>query len=320
MLEKIGSHWMHPDRLLHGRRSASIELLYFRGAGAAFDMNGARARVRMALDKGCDFWLRIDYQPGQTLPPTGHESALGEFRQWAASVAADPVLGRSRGLICGNETNLSAEWRETNIPLTPEWVARCVYGFGTDTDDTGNLLAQHTFEWCVGASVQMAWNLVRDDRRGSFRDQRRLWEMARDRSTNAFGGANPFGWASVLTEIGLGEYEVVSIPNYERALRRAASALRETNRPVGLVMWRGRHAWVMSGFESRGDPARTRDFTLTGIRVLDPLFPHGSSLWGPSPPPNALVTPKELATDFVIRDRRNWSMNVRPGYLLVLPT
>lgn len=192
--------------------------------------------------------------------------------------------------------------------------------FAMDLYEDGDFVAQHTFEWCVGASVQMAWNLVRDDRRGSFRDQRRLWEMARDRSTNAFGGANPFGWASVLTEIGLGEYEVVSIPNYERALRRAASALRETNRPVGLVMWRGRHAWVMSGFESRGDPARTRDFTLTGIRVLDPLFPHGSSLWGPSPPPNALVTPKELATDFVIRDRRNWSMNVRPGYLLVLPT
>lgn len=139
MLEKIGSHWMHPDRLLHGRRSASIELAYFRGGGAAFDIDGARERVKMALNKGCDVWLRIDYQPGQTLPPTGHEGALAEFRQWAVSVAADPDLGRSRGLICGNETNLSAEWRESKIPLTAEWVARCVYGFGTSTGDTGNL-------------------------------------------------------------------------------------------------------------------------------------------------------------------------------------
>ena len=39
------------------------------------------------------------------------------------------------------------------------------------------------------------------------------------------------------------------------ALQVAARAIRETKRPVGLVMWRGRHAWVMSGFESIGDPA-----------------------------------------------------------------
>jgi hypothetical protein len=94
----------------------------------------------MALDKGCDVWLRIDYEPGQTLPPTGRDGALREFCQWAGqSVAADSVLGRSRGIICGNETNLSAEWRVSQIPLTAEWVARCVYGFGTGTGDTGNL-------------------------------------------------------------------------------------------------------------------------------------------------------------------------------------
>jgi hypothetical protein len=192
--------------------------------------------------------------------------------------------------------------------------------FAMNLYEPGDFVPQRTFEWCVGASIQMAWNLVRSDRRTSYRDQQRLWDMARDRSTDAFGGANPFGWASVLTEVGLGRYEVVSIPSYESALRTAASALRRTNRPVGLVMWSGRHAWVMSGFESRGDPARTDEFRVTGVRVLDPLFPHGSSLWGRSPRPNSLLTPDELAADFVIRDRRHWSIDVTPGYLLVLPT
>ncbi len=194
-----------------------------------------------------------------------------------------------------------------------------VVAFAMNLYEAGDFVPQHTLEWCVGASVQMAWNLVRADRRSSFRDQQRLWEMARDRSENAFGGANPFGWASVLTEIGLGSYEVVSIPSYRRALRTAASALRETKRPVGLVMWDGRHAWVMSGFESRGDPARTDDFKVTGVHVLDPLHPRGSSVWGASPRPNALLTPDQLAAGFVVRERRNWSLDVTPGYLLVLP-
>ena len=184
----------------------------------------------------------------------------------------------------------------------------------------GDFVPQHTFEWCVGASIQMAYNLVAADVRNSFEDQQALWEMARARSSNSFNGANPRGWAATLTEIGIGPYELVSIPEYDAALRTAAAAIRDTGRPVGLVMWRGRHAWVMSGFESLGDPARTDDFRVTGIRVLDPLFPHGSSLWGPSPSPNSLLTPGQLATDFVVRDRRNWSMDVTPGYFLVLPT
>jgi hypothetical protein len=201
----------------------------------------------------------------------------------------------------------------TSTPLPPAGP------FAMNLFEEGDFVPQHTFDWCVGASIQMAWNLVRTDRRSSYEDQQALWEMARSRSFNSFGGANPRGWASVLTEIGLGDYELVSVPDYGAALRAAASALRETNRPVGLVMWRGRHAWVMSGFESMGDPALHDDFTVTGIRVLDPLHPHGSAIWGPSPAPNTLLTPEQLAAQFVMRDSRRWSGDLAAGYLLVLP-
>jgi hypothetical protein len=85
-------------------------------------------------------------------------------------------------------------------------------------------------------------------------------------------------------------------------------------------MWRGRHAWVMSGFESLGDPRRDEGFEVTGIRVLDPLYPHGgSSTWGASPKPNSLISPETLAKQFVYRDRRRVDLGVSPGYLLVLP-
>ena len=125
--------------------------------------------------------------------------------------------------------------------------------------------------------------------------------------------------AAALNDLGIGPYELVSLPTYEAALQTAAEAIRATQRPVGLVMWRGRHAWVMSGFESTADPRATDDFEVTGIHVHDPLYPHGSAQWGKSPKPNALVSPTTLGKQFVIRDRGRVNLGVPPGWLLVLP-
>lgn len=194
--------------------------------------------------------------------------------------------------------------------------------FALDLYREGDFVPQYTFDWCVAASIQMAHNLIDATGGGTWADraqQNELWEMARARSSDSFNGANPFGWAQVLTEAGMGPYRVVSIPGYEEALRTAASALTVTGRPVGRVMWSGRHAWVMSGFESSGDPRQFPAFSVTGIRVLDPLYPYGSGQWGPSPAPNALLTPEQLATQFVVREPRRWSSALPAGYLLVLP-
>ena len=187
----------------------------------------------------------------------------------------------------------------------------------------GDFVPQYTFDWCVAASIQMAHNLIDDTGGGTWADrtqQNELWERARAHSSDSFNGANPFGWAQVLTEAGMGPYAVVSVPDYGEAVRTAARAITETGRPVGLVMWSGRHAWVMSGFESVGDPRQFPDFSVTGIRVLDPLYPYGSGQWGPSPAPNTLLTPEQLATQFVVREPRRWSSGLATGYLLVLPT
>jgi hypothetical protein len=184
----------------------------------------------------------------------------------------------------------------------------------------GDYVGQYTLEWCVGASLQMALNIVGPRNDATRVRQQVLWEMARDRSFSPFGGANPRGWTAALNDLGVGPYQLVSLPTFDEAVRMAASAIQSTRRPVGLVMWRGRHAWVMSGFESLGDPRRVDDFEVTGIRVLDPLYPHGgSSTWGPSPKPNSLITPEILAKQFVYRDRRRVDLGVAPGYLLVLP-
>ena len=183
----------------------------------------------------------------------------------------------------------------------------------------GDFVPQYTFEWCVGASLQMMRNLTDAKVTRARATQQRYWELARDLSSSPFGGANPRGWTAALNELGHGPYELVSVPEYDEALRVAARAMRDTGRPVGLVMWRGRHAWVMSGFASKGDPAKDDAFRVTGVRVLDPLYPHGNQVWGSSPKPNSLLTPGRLAKQFVRRDSRRVNLGVPPGYLLILP-
>jgi hypothetical protein len=191
--------------------------------------------------------------------------------------------------------------------------------FSLDLYRAGDFVGQYTFEWCVGASVQMTLNMLRPEDDRTRATQERLWERARDLSDSVFGGANPNGWVPLLNELGIGDWRLASVPTLDEAVRAAAKAIRATERPVNLLMWRGRHAWVMSGFTSFGDPATTDDFEVTGVNVLDPLHPHGSSVWGSSPRPNSLLTPQELGEQFVPRTSGGIDLGVAPGYLLILP-
>ena len=191
--------------------------------------------------------------------------------------------------------------------------------FAMNLFEEGDFVAQYTFEWCVAASVQMTWNMVNPEVRTARDDQQALWERARELSNNPYRGADPGGWSDVLNELGIGPYELASVPTFDEALKVAAQAMHDTNRPVGLVMWRGRHAWTMSGFESIGEPSVNPDFQVTGVRVVDPLYPYGSGTWGPSPQPNQLLSPEDLAIQFVFREQRRWSAHIPSGWLLVLP-
>jgi hypothetical protein len=241
----------------------------------------------------------------------------------AASVEAGPPEDASAGTaLAAPPAPLEPATTPSPEPVPAQAPAPALQPFALNLYREGDFVPQYTFDWCVAASIQMAHNLIDDTGGGTWADavqQGELWEMARARSSDSFNGANPFGWAQVLTESGMGPYRVVSIADYGEAVRTAARAIADTGRPVGLVMWSGRHAWVMSGFESMGDPRQFADFSVTGIRVLDPLYPYGSGQWGPSPVPNSMLTPGELATQFVVREPRRWSSSLPAGYLLVLP-
>ena len=237
-------------------------------------------------------------------------------------VATDQPVATSSAQPAAGDVALAPQQTPTPAATPVPTPTAAPQAFALNLYQEGDFVPQYTFDWCVAASIQIAHNLIDDTGGGTWADraqQNELWEMARARSSNSFNGANPLGWAEVLTEVGMGPYAVVSIADYEDALQTAARAITETGRPVGLVMWRGRHAWVMSGFESLGDPGQFPEFSVTGIRVLDPLHPHGSGQWGPSPSPNSVLTPEQLATQFVVREPRRWSSDMPTGYMLVLP-
>jgi hypothetical protein len=60
---------------------------------------------------------------------------------------------------------------------------------------------------------------------------------------------------------------------------------------------------------------------------MDPLYPYGSSVWGPSPRPGQALTPTVLGRQFVPRRMGSWSTGGANGmpsqlggkYVLVLP-
>jgi hypothetical protein len=121
----------------------------------------------------------------------------------------------------------------------------------------------------------------------------------------------------MLNEVGLGQYRLVSLPDFDAAVQTAALALAETGKPVGLVVWAGHHAWVMTGFDATAD-VRRADARVTGVRVMDPLYPHKSK-WGRAPAPDRLIGLDALARQFVRRHRPDYDLGVPSGWLVILP-
>jgi hypothetical protein len=127
------------------------------------------------------------------------------------------------------------------------------------------------------------------------------------------------GWAAGLNLVGAGPYKVVGERTIGAAMLTAARAMRRTGKPVGLLVWRGRHAWVMSGFTATKDPLQ-RGARITSVFVEDPLHPYGgSSVWGRSPAPGSALSLAQLGRQFVPRRRSDLNPHLSNKYVLVLP-
>jgi hypothetical protein len=210
--------------------------------------------------------------------------------------------------------------------------------FGMNLYQRGDFVSQQTEYWCVVASVHTMINIMEPDKadRGpAFQRQlqfqaRRLdtddddwyWRrmMGEARWRSGHHGLGLTDWTVLLNARGYGPYEVDRAETRKHAIRKAARAVRLTGKPAGLVVWRGAHAWVMSGFEATADPAWTNQFKVSRVYIQDPWYPAVSSIWGASRPPNAAVPPRALGVDYLRYDRPGRVHPKRDGrYMLILP-
>jgi hypothetical protein len=194
--------------------------------------------------------------------------------------------------------------------------------FALDLYRRGDFVSQATVDWCVPASIQTMMRMIDGATNRQLPTQRSLDRLARALSTDRLRGpgSEPEGWAGALNEHGYGPYVVRALPTRAAAYRAAATALRLTGRPVGLLMWRGAHAWVMSGFKATADPAYTANFRVTHLFVSDAWYPRLSSTWGRSRPPDSLVPVGTLTDEYLPWRRPHAPYVEKDGrFVLVLP-
>lgn len=191
-----------------------------------------------------------------------------------------------------------------------------------DVASRADFVAQKNFVQCVGASLQMMINMIEPGRDRTAKTQLRLQQQARKlspprRDGSIRRGASVRGWVKTLRLEVDQPYRLVGASSLKDAVRIAAGAIERTGAPVGLLVWRGRHAWVMSGFEATGSLARGG--RVTRAVIYDPLYPYGSNVWGPSPRPGEAITLKELGRQFVPRRMRAGGDALSGKYVLVVP-
>jgi hypothetical protein len=244
-------------------------------------------------------------QPARSAPSPA--AALGDLRSGRPSASLDPT---------GTPTpTQAADVPALDPPPQPGL-------FTIDLYDKGDFVSQARADWCVPASILTMMRMIDLPGDQATPTQAQLDRLARKLSTSRLRGAGsePEGWAGSLNRLGYGPYEVRAEPTRKAAIAAAARSLRQTGRPVGLLMWRGAHAWVMSGFRATADPAYTEDFTVTHVYVQDPWYPRVSSIWGRSRPPDATVRVRLVAEDYLAWRRPAVRYAEKDGqFVLVVP-
>ena len=146
---------------------------------------------------------------------------------------------------------------------------------GVNVYRKGVFTTQKSWLWCTAASIQIIRNIVRGTRDHTAKSQRHYFNWMRKRNRYSLplsAGVDAQGWAAGMRHFVDARYRLIASKTFDSALRLAVIRLRKTNLPVGVTVSRGNHAWILTGFTATADPAATRDFKVTSVRVTGPLY------------------------------------------------
>jgi len=129
---------------------------------------------------------------------------------------------------------------------------------------------------CTAASTAMMMNMI--DRQDLNLPQMSILRFAqrRDALVDAVQrGSDPLGWSKAASYYSRYTdrptvYRWEAFPTKAAALKRAATQLAVTSKPIGLVIRHGTHAVVMTGIRTTANPIQTQAFGVHSFSVSDP--------------------------------------------------
>jgi putative peptidoglycan lipid II flippase len=302
--------------------------------------------------------MGVTTTPAEPIAPPGMGAPSGRWtrpsrpRQVVLAVALICLAGSTvfalsqtvpNALSGGPQTTPWERERSPAIPPTPEpaltfdplalhtpgapqspWPTVTPGPFEMDLYQEGDFVGEKNDTWCVPAAMQTSMNIMDEGADTTRATQAKLWDLAIEQGGTRSGGAEPEGWAKGLTSLGYGNYKVGSQPSMAAAVKIVAKQIRMTNRPAGLIVWKGWHSWVVSGFKSTADPYLTDNYQVTALYIEDVWYPRLSSLWnqdrgGASRPPDSLVPYSALGVDYLKFHQAHYYEGKEGRWVYIIP-
>jgi len=174
---------------------------------------------------------------------------------------------------------------------------------------------------CASSAVQMVAEILNGTTDTTAKFQYRIRALIKKATVftdSRYDGAGPAGMATVISALTGVPYELRSAKARAQALADAAATMSRTGDPVVLMVWRGAHAWVMSGFQASADPGSFSDATVSGTYILDPWYPRISTIWGASDGPGVFQNGSEMVRNYLPWKRPDGAYPGRDGRFLYL--
>jgi len=139
---KLGVVFANPNRNWHGRSGWAVDLTYAHDSENTYwNIDRLAQRVQQQVAIGSRVLVRVDYAPNQSLPPADNQVAFDEYLLYLQRLTRDDRLRGVYGYIIGSDYNtLGQNQLDPRHPVTPEWVARLLVGYGEAITNSHNLL------------------------------------------------------------------------------------------------------------------------------------------------------------------------------------